>query len=108
MGAEGCASSELRTGPRLDPPGWKLAYRIPEACAATGYKRSKLYEIIKAGKIAILKDGSCTLILRSELERYLNSLCPTRVEFSIDSGGAAPNSRGRWLRPKGRMTGASP
>lgn len=55
-------------------PAWKLAYRVPEACAATGYKRSKLYQIIKDGKIAIKKDGSCTLILRSELERYLNSL----------------------------------
>ena len=55
-------------------PQWKLAYRIPEACAATGYKRSKLYEIIKEGKIAVKKDGSCTFILRSELERNLHSL----------------------------------
>lgn len=93
MGAEGYASSEPRTGATLDPPGWKLAYRIPEACAATGYKRSKLYEIIKAGKIAILKDGSCTLILRSELERYLTSLCPTRVGMGIDSGSVARPAR---------------
>jgi len=56
------------------PPHWKPAYRIPEACAATGYKRSKLYQIIKEGKIAVKKDGSCTFILRSELERYLESL----------------------------------
>jgi excisionase family DNA binding protein len=55
-------------------PHWKLAYRIPEACAATGYKRSKLYQVIKEGKIAVIKDGSCTFILRSELERYLHSL----------------------------------
>lgn len=55
-------------------PNWRLAFRIPEACAATGYKRSKLYQIIKDGKIAIKKDGSCTLILSAELERYLNSL----------------------------------
>lgn len=55
-------------------PQWKLAYRIPEACAAIGYKRSKLYEIIKAGRLAIRKDGACTIILRTELERYLNSL----------------------------------
>jgi excisionase family DNA binding protein len=93
VGAEGCASSEPRTGAKLDSPGWKLAYRIPEACAATGYKRSKLYEIIKAGKIAILKDGSCTLILRSELERYLNSLRPARIGIGIDSDGAARRAR---------------
>ena len=60
--------------------GWKLAYRIPEACAAIGYKRSKLYELIKAGRLAIRKDGACTVILRTELERYLNSLpAPTQA-----------------------------
>jgi excisionase family DNA binding protein len=56
------------------PSGWKLAYRIPEACAVIGFRRSKLYEVIKAGKLAIKKDGSCTIILRTELERYLASL----------------------------------
>jgi excisionase family DNA binding protein len=55
-------------------PDWKLAYRIPEACAAIGFKRSKLYELIKAGRLAVRKEGSCTVILRAELERYLNSL----------------------------------
>lgn len=55
-------------------PNGKLAYRIPEACAAIGFKRSKLYELIKAGRLAIKKDGGCTLILRAELERYLNGL----------------------------------
>lgn len=59
-------------------PASKLAYRIPEACVAIGYKRSKLYEIIKAGHLAIKKDGACTIILRSELERYLESL-PSRT-----------------------------
>lgn len=83
MDLRGCGgarieSQETRAGveslvaPAL--PHGKLAYRIPEACAATGYKRSKLYQIIKDGKIAIKKDGSCTLILRTELERYLDSL----------------------------------
>jgi excisionase family DNA binding protein len=55
-------------------PECKLAYRVPEACAAIGYKRSKLYELIKAGRLAIKKDGACTIIMRAELERYLNSL----------------------------------
>jgi len=64
---------------------WKLSYRIPEACAATGYKRSKLYELIKAGKIANVKDGSCTLILRSELERYLGTLKSTTWPTPIRS-----------------------
>jgi excisionase family DNA binding protein len=55
-------------------PDWKLAYRVPEACEATGYKRSKLYQLIQDGKIKIKKDGNCTFILRTELERHLNSL----------------------------------
>ncbi len=66
-------------------PNWKLAYRVPEACAALGYKRSKLYEIIKAGRLAIKKDGACTIILRTELERYLNSL-PCRAVGSCTPG----------------------
>jgi Helix-turn-helix domain len=55
-------------------PDWKLAYRVPEACAAIGYKRSKFYELIKGGRIVVRKDGACTIILRTELERYLNGL----------------------------------
>ena len=66
-------------------PEWKLAYRIPEACAAIGYKRSKLYELIKAGRLAVRKDGACTIIFRSELERYLNGL----PSCSIHGAGAA-------------------
>jgi excisionase family DNA binding protein len=58
---------------RVFPDG-KLAYRVSEACTAIGIKRSKLYELIKAGRLAIKKDGGCTLILRSELERYLGNL----------------------------------
>ena len=55
-------------------PEWKLAYRVAEACSAIGIKRSKLYELIKAGELAIRKADGCTLILRAELERYLGSL----------------------------------
>jgi excisionase family DNA binding protein len=80
IGTPGSESGPARAAPL---PDWKLAYRIPEACAATGYKRSKLYELIKAGKITIIKDGCCTLILRSELERYLDSLQPVRVREPI-------------------------
>jgi len=47
---------------------------VHEACAAIGVKRSKLYEMIKAGRLLKKKEGGCTLILRSELERYLASL----------------------------------
>ncbi len=63
-------SKECHTFPAPE----KLAYRVPEACAVIGFKRSKLYEVIKAGRIRVKKDGNCTVILRTELERYLNGL----------------------------------
>lgn len=49
----------------------KLAYRVTEAAHALAISRSRLYELIGAGQIKILKDGGRTLIRRSELEAYL-------------------------------------
>jgi excisionase family DNA binding protein len=49
----------------------KLAYRVVEAAHALAISRSRLYELIGAGDIRILKDGARTLIRRSELEAYL-------------------------------------
>jgi excisionase family DNA binding protein len=50
-----------------------LAVRVREACRLTGIGRSKLYELIAAGEIKIVKIGTITLVpvasLRSFLER---------------------------------------
>lgn len=53
---------------QLPPP---ITVRIAEACRLTGIGRSKLYELIAAGDIAVLKVGAMTLIRTAELERYL-------------------------------------
>lgn len=49
-----------------------LSVRIKEACRMTGIGRSKLYELIAAGDIEVIKVGSMTLVpvegLRSFLE----------------------------------------
>ena len=37
-----------------------LAVRVPEACRLTGIGRSKLYELIAAGELPIIKVGSIT------------------------------------------------
>lgn len=58
-------------------PDWKLSYRIDEACAATGFGKSKMWALIRAGTIEAKKDGGVTIILRRELQRYLDNL-PTR------------------------------
>ena len=53
-----------------------LAVRVREACRLTGIGRSKLYELIGAGEIKIVKVGTITLIpiqsLESFLERRMN------------------------------------
>jgi excisionase family DNA binding protein len=48
-----------------------LAVRIPEACRLTGIGRSKLYELIAAGDIQIIKVGSITLIPVARLQEFL-------------------------------------
>jgi excisionase family DNA binding protein len=51
-----------------------ITVRIPEACRLTGIGRSKLYELIAAGEIEIIKVGTITLVpvvsLTNFLQRY--------------------------------------
>jgi excisionase family DNA binding protein len=52
----------------------KLLLTVPEAAAALGVSRSKLYELIKAGAIASLRiDGSRRIPYRS-LTSYVDQL----------------------------------
>ena len=53
-----------------------LAYRIPDAVRATGIPRTALYEAIGAGRLKARKDGNRTLILRRDLEAFLEGLQP--------------------------------
>ncbi len=55
-------------------PDWKLAYRVDEACAATGYGKSKMWELIRAGKVKAKKDGGITIIRRADLQAYIDGL----------------------------------
>jgi excisionase family DNA binding protein len=48
-----------------------LTVRIREACRLTGIGRSKLYELIGAGEIEIVKVGTMTLIPIHSLQRFL-------------------------------------
>jgi excisionase family DNA binding protein len=45
--------------------------RVPEACRLTGIRRSKLYELIKAGDIHTVKVGTITLIPVETLAEFL-------------------------------------
>lgn len=48
-----------------------LAVRVREACRLTGIGRSKLYELIAAGEIRVVKVGSITLIPFAGLQQFL-------------------------------------
>lgn len=49
----------------------KIAYTINEAREVSGIGRTKLYELINAGKLKPAKIGTRTLILRTDLECML-------------------------------------
>jgi excisionase family DNA binding protein len=48
-----------------------IAMRVQEACRLTGIGRSKLYELIAAGEIEIVKVGTITLILIDSLQSFV-------------------------------------
>ena len=55
-------------------PLQRMAYRVSEAAQVLAISRSRFYELVAEGRIRILKEGSRTLVRRSELERYLDDL----------------------------------
>jgi Helix-turn-helix domain len=70
------AASKEMEAQRL--PDWKLSYRIDEACAATGYGKTKIWRLIRAKKLVAKKDDGVTIILREDLQTYLKSLPAAR------------------------------
>jgi excisionase family DNA binding protein len=56
-----------------DPKINRLSNTIPEAVARTGCSRTKLYEAIQRGELAIIKLGHRTLILEADLKKWLCS-----------------------------------
>jgi len=51
-----------------------IAFRVPAACAAAGISRTRLYELIAAGKIEAKACGGRTLILAASLHAFIASL----------------------------------
>jgi len=48
-----------------------ISYKIPEASAATGISRSKLYELMKSGELAFVKIGDSTFLEESALRELM-------------------------------------
>jgi excisionase family DNA binding protein len=58
----------------------KLAYSIKDAAVALGIGRTKLYELINAGELSVVKLGSRTLIRRADLEALLDKVASGTTE----------------------------
>jgi excisionase family DNA binding protein len=56
----------------------RLAYSPHEGAQVLSISRSKFYELIANGDLKVVKLGSRTLVLHSELVRFLASLAVTR------------------------------
>jgi excisionase family DNA binding protein len=52
----------------------RLAYSPSEGAQVLGISRSKIYELIAARDLKVIKLGSRTLVLHSELVRFVGSL----------------------------------
>lgn len=56
---------------RQPPCSEPISVRLPEAVRLTGLSRSRLYELIGAGEIEVVKVGASTLVLVASLRAYL-------------------------------------
>jgi excisionase family DNA binding protein len=66
------SGQEIRVDDHGRPPQPEpLTLRIPDACRVSGIGRSKLYELIKAREIPVIKVGAITLIPMSGLRTFL-------------------------------------
>jgi excisionase family DNA binding protein len=63
-----------------------IAYTIRAAVWASGLSRSRIYELIAAGRIEARKEGRRTLIMAASLQRYLETL-PTVQPRKVENAG---------------------
>jgi len=52
----------------------QLSFTIQEAVQATGIGRTKLYEYINSGELEAKKIGKRTIVLKHDLDSFLNNL----------------------------------
>lgn len=67
----------------------RISCTIPEACAATGLGRTKMYEEIGAGRVQTRKFGTRTLIVVASLVALIDPGPNTPATTSANSASAA-------------------
>ena len=58
-------------GHSSEPTLLPITVRVPKAVELTGLSRTKLYELIKAKEIEVIKVGSSTLIVVASLHQFV-------------------------------------
>ncbi|MBO0718076.1 MAG: helix-turn-helix domain-containing protein [Rhizobiales bacterium] len=66
-------SQERKTAPRAAVPP-SLTVTVDEACRLIGIGRSLFYEAVRNGDLQVRKYGARTLVLRSEIDRFVANL----------------------------------
>lgn len=74
----------------------KLCYSVREACTIAGIGRDRLYEAIRADRLAAHKYGRKTLIRAADLAQFIGLLEPLRLR----SREPLPLSA-EWMRLRG-------
>lgn len=69
----------------------RLTLTVTEVREATGMGRNQVYAAINSGKLRARKLGRKTLILKSDLEEFLQSLEPYQPRGLAQSPAAPPN-----------------
>lgn len=63
-----------------------LSFTIEQACALTGVGKTKLYEVLDSGELPAKKWGKRTLILKTDLEKFLSKLDAYKTETAVQNG----------------------
>jgi len=85
-----------------NPAVEKLGLTIAEAAFASGIGRSRLYEAIGSGQLTARKFGARTVILRSDLNQFLDAL-PAANGEGKQLGAAAGRSEEPSRTPARRL-----
>jgi hypothetical protein len=68
----------------------RISCTIPEACAATGLGRTKIYEEIGAGRVEIRKFGTRTLVVVDSLVALIHPGTAATLEKGPSLNGSDP------------------
>ncbi len=67
----------------------KRGLTVDEACYTAGFGRSRFYEAVAAGQLAVRKFGRRTIVLREDLDRFLDSLPVANAQIKPPGAVAA-------------------